>query len=898
MKTTHIGIFLCAGASVTLALPSMAQESEDRASTSLEEIVVTTERRDQRLQDVPLSITAFGSETRDKIGILSIQDMANFTPGLSYNTSTDRPSIRGIARQSNLFSLDSPVANYVDGVYTSTVQDAQRRPIFIERTEILRGPQGALSGRGSIAGAINTISKRPEDMFGVEVRSFVGNYSQYGVEGTITGPLTDWLRARLNLASYNQDDGYFDNVANGDTEGDQPNNRDSVDLMFEADLGENFELFFKSAWVDYEETRRSGVSRAPYVAGVQGSPSAYGPSSSNTVPLASWGYFEPTGVQLGSASENPVITTGDLRNFSSDHRATQELVDDYQNYTSHLTWRGPAFDVKWIGGYQEYTYSQWTDADGTDVIQMTLPTGRVVFPGGVNQYLEDRKWTSNEITMTSTSSGPVQWIAGIFQSKETTYQAPFTLTYAGYDELATPTMSIDALLALFAQPHNPDGIRVVVPANEGNRSVFGEFDGDTTTQAVFGQVDYQYSDEWKFTLGLRYTEDDKEVTEASRIVGNSFGDGLGNFLAGGALGAPMAVDATPVYDASEPLPEGVVADYGIDPVSGKRVRDLEGSWSATTGSIGVDFTPVDDTLIFFRAAVGYRPGGFNAGFINSIPQVDEETVYSYELGYKATLLDQLQLNSSVFYYDFRDNQQPLPTLGRCTDPNDLSSCATLNSFVNLPKSKSLGLEVELNWAVTDNLGVLFNYGYLDASVKDGLASGTNGFSNPDDPAAILPNARPYAQIPGQVDSGYTFFPRYTQDISGNQLANSPKHKFALNLNYTMDFSPGSLILSGSYIWRDEQYSDLFENKLAEVPSYDTIGLRAIWTDAADRYSVIVYGSNLTDEDAADGAGVARQRTGMATAVSPSAQGAAYYRTYNLTPPRTYGLELQYRFGAG
>src|SRR5690606_20059018 len=176
----------------------------------------------------------------------------------------------------------------------------------------------------------------------------------------------------------------------------------------------------------------------------------------------------------------------------------------------------------------------------------------------------------------------------------------------------------------------------------------------------------------------------------------------------------------------------VVRDYGIDPVTGYRVRDLENTWDATTGSIGVDYTPDPESLIFARFAVGYRPGGFNAGYINDIPQVDEETVYSYEVGYKTTLADRLQMSTTAFYYDFENSQQELPTLGRCTEPGNLSSCSILNTFVNVPESESLGLEVELNWAATDRLGVYLTYGYLDATIKDGLPDGTQGFSNPDE----------------------------------------------------------------------------------------------------------------------------------------------------------------------
>jgi iron complex outermembrane receptor protein len=836
--------------------------------------------------------------------------MSNFAPGFSFNMATDRPSIRGIGRQSNFYSFDSPVANYVDGVYTSTVQDAQRRPIFIERTEILRGPQGALSGRGSIGGAINTISKRPSNEFESEIRTYARDYGQYGVEGTVSGPLTDWLRARVNLATYHQDDGYFENVSTGHFEGDQPNNREIADIHFEADFTEDLEGYLKIAWVDYEETRRTGGTEAPFSSGFLGTPSAYGFSTSTLVPNASWGYFPGSnGVSLGGIAQNPVITSGDKYKFASDYESRQELVEPYQNYTAHLNWHAPAMDVKWIGGFQNYTYSQWQDYDGTDITQMTLPGGRVVDPSGVNQYIEGRRWFSNEITLTSTTDGPVQWIVGIFESQEHTDQEPATYTHPGYAELATPAMDLVSFQMLTGQrPFNPSLLRVNIPgqpqqiaANSRNASVYFEDDVDTTSRAIFGQVDYQMNDLWKFTLGLRYNEDNKEVQEEQRIISNSFGNGAGGILAGGFVAAfvpsiaglgisgPMAVDATPQYDGGA-LPEGVVRDYGIDPVTGNRVRDLEGTWDATTGSIGVDFTPNNDTLIYFRAAAGYRPGGFNAGFISDQPQVDEETVYSYEFGYKTTLAEQLQLSTSAFYYDFRDNQQILPTLGRCTIPGDLSSCSNVNTFINIPKSEMIGFEAELTYAPIDNLNFYFTYGYLDATVKDGLYQG-NGFSNPDDPAAIFPNANQFQMIPGQLDTNYTGLQRYTQDISGNSLANQPKHKFALNGNYTMDFQPGSLSLSASYVWKDDQYSDLFESKAGEIEGFSTLGVRAIWNEADNRYTVIAAVENLTDEDARDGGGLTRLSNGAG-----GVNGVEYFNTYNLSPPRVWSLEMQYRFG--
>lgn len=880
------------------AFAPLAQAQEKTGG--LEEIVVTAERRAESLQDVSLSITAFGDEKRDIVGIQTIQDMANFAPGMSYNTSTDRPSIRGIGRQSNTFSIDSPIANYFDGVYTTSVQDASRRPIFIDRTEILRGPQGALSGRGSIGGAINTISKRPKDEFGGEVRAFGGSYSRYGLEGTLTTPVTDWWRVRVNLATYHQNEGYFENIATGRSEGDQPNNRNIQDYLMEFDLGESVDLFLKASFADYSESRRTGYSTAPYVADTIGAPSAYGTSSSVGTPLASYGYFpQSQSIRYGTNTQNPVITTGDVRKFVSDFDSHQWL-DDHHNYTADLVWHAPIVDLRWIGGHQNYKYTQLQDADGTDVIAMRLPpsvvfpAGRLVYPGGINMYQEERKWYSNELTATSTTEGPFSWIFGLYQSNEDYVQTPLALIYPGYPELNNPA----------GGPANPYPFT----------TTRGTLDGNTVSSAAFSQLDYKLSDAWKFTVGLRYNKDEKEVTESVRLIGNNFASGA--FLAG----VYGATDVTNTLAAPAVLP-GVVRDRGIDPVSGYRIRDLKGEWKALTGSAGVDYKMTEDDLLYARFAVGYRPGGFNAGFISNPPMVDKEKVNSFEVGYKTTLFDRLQLSSSVFYYDYKDIQLPLPVLGRCLDPNDISSCTVVNSFVNLPSGESRGLEIEANWAVTDSFNMFLSYGYLDAKIKDAMVPGSLGYSNTADPAAILRNANrqspilqrtttPCPATPGPlgcsggfaltnaVDTGFTYLPRYTQDLSGNKMNDAPEHKVAFNANYTLDTSIGSITFSSSLVWRDESYSDVFETEESKLPSYTTVGARIIWTDVANNTSIMLYGTNLTDEEAIDGASTTRLRTGAATsAATASAAGAAYFPGYNLAPPREFGLELQYRFGA-
>ncbi|MDE2487941.1 MAG: TonB-dependent receptor plug domain-containing protein, partial [Alphaproteobacteria bacterium] len=165
-----------------------APAANPQASNTIEELVVTAEKREQNLQDVPVAVSAFTSEKRDLIGIESVQDMTNFTPGLQYSSQLDRASMRGLGRLTNEHTAQGAVAIYSDGIYTSSTVEAGKPPIFTDRVEVLRGPQGTLYGRNAIGGAINVISKRPTDYWYAEVRANVENYQHTILSGAMSGP--------------------------------------------------------------------------------------------------------------------------------------------------------------------------------------------------------------------------------------------------------------------------------------------------------------------------------------------------------------------------------------------------------------------------------------------------------------------------------------------------------------------------------------------------------------------------------------------------------------------------------------------------------------------------------------------------------------------------------------
>ena len=188
----------------------------------MEEIVVTAQKRSEGLQEMSVAASVFTGEARETIGIETVEDLANFTPGMSVsdvNGLVPKINIRGIGRLVGTLGNDSGVALYTDGFYSDNGQDLSRSSAFVERTEILRGPQGTLYGRNSIGGAINVISARPTEEFSGELRLGIANYDRSKAEAVISGPVSDNLRYRLTASHFDQQEGYFNNVGGGPDEG-------------------------------------------------------------------------------------------------------------------------------------------------------------------------------------------------------------------------------------------------------------------------------------------------------------------------------------------------------------------------------------------------------------------------------------------------------------------------------------------------------------------------------------------------------------------------------------------------------------------------------------------------------------------------------------------------------
>ena len=891
-------------ASSAVAFAMFAGIAHAQTSNTIEELVVTAQKREQSLQDVPVAISAYTSERRDLVGINSVQDMTNFTPGLTYNNSGDRISLRGIGRVSNVQAADGAVAIYSDGVFTSSTFEASKQPLFIDRVEVLRGPQGTLYGRNSIGGAINVLSKRPSDQFSGEVRATYGNYNYSVLQATVTGPITEGLSFRLNASREGQKDGYFKNTVPGLPDEGNVIKQYYVEGQLAAKFGERAEGWVKLSSFSWDNGGGGLGGRATY------SPDPYNTTQENSTNFyLNQGFgcsgFPTNVVNLSSTGcVNPAST--DPRKFASDTRSTVSLDDTFV-LAAEFTYHFDNFDVKYIGGATNYHYTLVADNDGGPVQRYTIPINAfnaaaptstpcattallggacsplTIFPTAITTYEEDKSWMSHEINFSSNGDGPLQWLGGLYYYREH-YRQPVSVQLPNQPQFASPIFATGA----------------PAPANN-NRFWYDtrpEFRDES--YAAFGQIDWKFAEQFKLTLGLRYSHDHKFGQEEARLV---------CFALIGCGTSPEALGTlTPAIDITQ-----AAVGTGVDPVTGQLLRGvkaatvfetggtglakrlLDANWSATTGTAGLEWTPNADTLAYAKYSRGYKAGGFNSGITSPIvtnPFTDAEHNDAFEIGLKKDFGRTLQVNLAAFYYNYKGFQAPVTTI-----PTGGGIATAQTVFFNIPKAISQGFEAEVNWAPIDGLRLNASYSYVDAHIDE-----ASGLVDPTDPTAIAAGANPIGALTPCNALASPAIPNcdiYSgnfqrgQNLHGDALPQAPKNKVALNAVYTWTMDAGSLSPSVSYFWRDTQYGSIFQRSYNKSPSWDQVDLRLTFKDAQNRFTLIGYVKNVFDDLGYYEGNTSLRTVGRLASGFPVVQGIA--TTFSLTPPRTYGVELQYRF---
>jgi iron complex outermembrane receptor protein len=963
----HFKGYLLASGAVMAAMVGATAHAQTRgaanaaSSNTIEELVVTAQKREQSLQDVPVAVSAFTSEKRDLIGVNTIADLTNFTPGLEYNAQNDRNTLRGVGRNTNVHAADGSVAQYSDGIYTSSTTEAGKTPLFVDRLEVLRGPQGTLYGRNSIGGAINIISKRPTEDWYAEVRTSLQNYNMRVIEGAVSGPTAiPGVQFRAGANWTKQSDGWYKNSVPGFPDEGNIIDTKYVEGQLKFKFNDNFDAWMKLAWQDWHNDGGGPGSRntwtpAPFptfetptgIALTPGYPCLGGTANptqvTNIVPAA--------GMTLAQACHNASLD--DAHKFTSDTPYQVKLTGT-MIFASEWNYHFTGMDLKYIVGGTHYNYALTgpTPVDQAPIASFQLPRvlpagvagpttliipggGPVVHPRYLFNYHEALNWISNEINLSSTDKGPLQWIAGLYYYDEDYVQPVYTTLN---DQ---PNLGVNL----------SDGVCAftggVCPALPGNNRLYDDRPSlNTKSKAAFGQIDWQFAEHWKTTIGLRYTQDHKHGQESLRLI--CF-DLVACGVAPELLGSNFHLELTQLPTvisglvpgaAGAPGTAGIASLTTVDPATGFATRKYDNTWSATTGTFGLQWDPEPGTMAYFNYSRGFKAGGFRIGIdttIQSFPNTDPEHMNAFEIGLKKEFGRTFQVNAAAFYYDYKNDQIPL-TVSQTSG----GLGQTQNIFYNVPAARNVGFELESIWQPIDHLQILFNYSYVDAKVTEG-----DGVVDPADPAALDPRAKPdftfaacqaavgtpaacTADIftaPGaliQTTSGGPFVPvasvigagnggfQRTQSIVGNQLPNSPKNKVAVNVNYTWQFEPGSLTGSVNYIWHDKQFGSLFDRSYYAAPSYTQWDARLTYKDKDNHYTIIAFVKNILDDVGYEGGPGAGRRSGLlpgyvvgqtgATALAsvpvlePGTPGfGSIASSYLITPPRTYGIELQYRF---
>lgn len=586
------------------------------AQPVIEEVVVTAQKREESLQDTPLAISAFSENEMQQRGIVGADDLQFYVPGLTFGktvTRTSQVTLRGIGSENINPGGDPGVAVHVDGAYQQYTGYIAQDFFDVARVEVLRGPQGTLYGRNATGGSINIITQKPSEEFEGLVKLGLGNYNQVKGQGVISGPIIeDSLLGRLSVEAEERD-GYTDNLFNGDEIDDK--DYYSVRGQIEWRPSDTFSINLSAYTYSDDSTGVPLASISPYPDG----PLFTGLDLSTFLPVFSNYYVSNNAVpNVTLRDEREVRHNTDTEGEEDTDGAILTIVKDFENFT-----------LKSISAYNDSEYMNAGDTDSAAEVTFTQ-----LAQGSFETF-------SQEILLSSAGDGPLEWTAGLYYYKEeSTYE---------FDIILLDTI-----------PLNTPFVGVPVTFDAG-----GEIEAESI--AAFGQATYAFTDALSFTVGLRYTKDEKDLDES--VLAPAFGI--------------------------------------LDPVTfGPIVVEDSDDWSETTGKIGIEYVTDAGTLWYGSVSTGFKAGGFNVSGLQS--SYDPETVVAYEVGFKSMLAeDRVRLNAAAFYYDYEDLQV-------------FQIEGVQASITNAAEAEVYGLEIELLALVTEELEIDGSFSYLSAEYEDFL----------------------------------------------------------------------------------------------------------------------------------------------------------------------------------
>jgi outer membrane receptor protein involved in Fe transport len=821
-----------ASAAVLSAVAVGAAYAQDEV-TNVDEIIVTAQKREQNLQDVPIVVTALPETLLENSGVRDIRDMTILTPGLTVTSTSNESSttarIRGVGTVGDNPGLESSVGVVIDGVYRPRNGVGFGDLGEMQRVEILKGPQGTLFGKNTSAGVINVITKAPSFDFGIELEATAGDYGQVGGSASVTGAIVDdVLAGRLYVARRTRDGFYDVDTGDGPRTNTEDNDMDfwtmRGQLLFQP--SDRFDLRFIADLTDRDENCCVAVQLRT------------GPTA-NFVNALSAG----TGVAI---PEDPfarvAFANRDTAQRIHDAGWSAEGNLDFESINATLTSVTAMRFWDLVNGLD-------TDFSGADVSYRD--------DNGDNGVRIDT--FSQELRLAG-STEHLDWLIGAFYSTEDLQRRDSYIygdDYNGYlSFLLTSTNVVrpDRLGCFTAAVFNPAclgtglGQGVTFTPGDGIRDVYSQ---NSESLAFFTNNSWRFSEALELTVGLRYTMDSKNSTARFENVGTN-----------GAVCAAALANLTPASAKGllclpweNPFFSGLVThqDFDDDDLSGTAKL----AWHAN-----------DNIMAYVSYARGYKAGGFNLDRIQSatglpsgaagvIPVADTffpaETVDSYELGMKTTWMNgSLLFNATYFYQSFEDFQ--------------------LNAFLgtsftvqSIPGLTAQGVDADFIWFTPlEGFSLQGGVTYTDAEYDNFTAADLDTPST-FPPLALLPGATP------------SFAPEWSSTLSATF-----DRDFGDNLRFLIS-------ASGKYMSSYATKSDLLP--LGDQDGFFTMNGR-IGIGASDHsWTVELWGNNLFDEEYVQ---VAFNGPLQGTFTGNPATDTGTYDAF-LGAPRTLGVTLRLKY---
>jgi iron complex outermembrane receptor protein len=649
---------LLAGAAAFL--PAMAHgqtapgaASASVASTQIQEIVVTAQRREQRFEDVGITMNVLSGKDIIASGVKQVVDLSDQVPNVQIKNvlgnSIPNVTIRGIGLNDYASNNNPAVGVYVDNVYLVSPAMLSFGLFDIDRVEILKGPQGDLYGRNTTGGALNVISRQPTATPDLEIETGYGSYENWHLNAAVGGPIAPTLEGRLAIATEQQYSGWQTNYVTGQKWG-------KIHRTFGR---------LQLAWTPTDSLRVRFSAHGGYDKSDEALYKVLNTTTNEWVPFANQPY-------TAGGSDDPHV---DNTSFGTSLTVDWKLSD-------RLT-------LTSVSAYEHLSRIDVADQDGTSLRQLDS-----TFYNRINQESEELRLAYSQSNLTL--------IFGGYYSHDTVHDRD---TYKAGD-----------LLPLLGLP----GLTLI-----GNT-----YDQKTDSYAAFVHGEWTFAPRLTLIVGLRYTDDQKTLDNATTFLGTAAG----------------------------------VADVFPPPSNSF-------SSGALSGKLGLNFKATDHTLLYATVSRGFKSGGFQGQLTfdpDALKPFKDEFLTAYEVGAKSRLLPNLQVNASAFYYDYHDAQFYGPLFN--------SPVGVLFGIANVGDARVIGVEGDAQWRPAAGLDVRLGTGYIDTKITKSIVPGVaTGSELPDAPRWTLDGSIKYAwNFSPTLGADVTLSGRYQSTMAFDIVRNPPE----------------------------------------------------------------------------------------------------------------------------